>query len=315
MTLIRASFKTSPRSKPWDCRIEEFDSVSEMRAVISERDLCPNLATPRNDSFGRDLPLDKWWTGYSTSNECFDALTVGVPPDDVMAQIHATQQNIILEQRKRRKQKMVFAPIGGMVAVPRYLAQSTSPMVAMIPEKRNQRVIELGIETGVAGMTSAEDIQRMAIRIANVILKLDAMGYKTSLRAIDSGVFKRDGLREIYSISLTVKRFREQFDIGRIYQVIGGPCMSRVVYFGWLTRMPEYNGNPGMGTPPNCVLDHDELRAYYKWAFNLTDVYNMQDLITNYKWESDEWIEDHLIQQLTETARGRGFSGPRPETP
>lgn len=315
MTLIRANFKTAPQSKPWDCRIEEFDSVAEMRAVIPKRDLNPRVDPSRHDTFGSDLSLDKRWTGYGTSNECFDALTVGVPPDYVMAQIHATQQNIILEQRKRRKQNMMFAPFGGMVAVPRYLAQSTSPMVAMVPQKRNQRVIELGIDMSVSAFVDIKDVQRMGVRIANVILKLDAMGYKTSLKAVNASMFKKNGQRDIYAMSLTVKRFREQFDIGRIYQVIGGTCMTRVLSFGWRARMPEYNGDTSMGTPLCYQFERDDLKAFYKWAFNLTDVYTMQDLINEHSRKSDEEIEDLLVQQLTETARGRGFSGPRPETP
>lgn len=297
MTIASGEFDTSKGE--YLTFTEQFESMDELRSIVANRELCPlasEWSISCNDMFGQNVELRKDWTGYATSWDALEQMTTGRMTPSVKDKLKATRQDIILEQRDlARKRTVTFAPCGGMVAVPRYLAGNDMCMVTAIPQRRNQRVIEIGIDTSISARVSKKDVAHMATLIICVIMKLDAMGFKTSLKAIDTAVSQQ----AIYGISLTLKRFSEQFDANRIWNVLGGTGMTRVVSFGWLTRLEQWTGESGYGRPIDVTLYGDDRAEYFKRHFNLSHVFTMNELIGCYGHCDDEFTIKELIQLLT----------------
>lgn len=241
--------------------------------------------------------VDRSWTGFGDSKEALDTFQYGTIDHDLEEQVTEFSRALYIEHATP-KDTIEFMPFGGIISVPKVIAQSSDYKVVPLVEERQDKTIELGIDGAVSAFVDAKDIRRVGLAIMGMIAQLEAEGYNLRIRLITTN--RNINNKKILSLSMLLKDYSDVLDISRILMPIITPAFHRIVMFGWMVRHEQADGAYGMGTPLRHSMTSDEMAQYYKDVFNLDHVINMQTFVKKGAQMTPEQIEQELVKEVLE---------------
>ena len=282
--------------------VDDFDGITDLTETVKSRPLNPRYDSyliNKHDCFGRTCQKDSRWAGFSDSKEALDTFQFGTIDHDLEEQVTEFSSALYIEHATP-KDMIEFMPFGGIISIPKVIAQSSDYKVIPLTEDRQDKTIELGIDGAVSAFVDADDIKRVGLAIMGMIAHLEAEGYNLRVRLLTTNRNIKD--KKILSMSMLLKDYSDVLDMSRILMPIITPAFHRIVMFGWMVRHEESDGAYGMGTPLRHSMTSDEMAQYYKDVFNLDHVINIQTFVKKDLRMSPEEIEQELVKEVLEGA-------------
>lgn len=170
------------------------------------------------------------WAGTKTLEEAYDLLLTG---DENLYKIFQEKKDIKIDKmlgnainRKKFKNDIV----GFQPNVPNYLLGIPTDMINDVPMKLSQKVINIVLCMSVSAGVSANTIQDIGIKYAQVIDLLEKGGYRCNLYIAHAGL--HSGEKDICLIR--IKTDKEPFNLKKCVFPIAHPAMFRRIMFRWI---------------------------------------------------------------------------------
>lgn len=281
--------------------VDDFDGITDLTETVRSRPLNPKYgydSIEECDCFGRVCRADKDWAGFRTSKEALDSFQFGTVDHALEEQVQEFSSALYIEHATP-KDTIEFMPFGGIISIPKVIAQSSDYKVIPLVEDRQDKTIELGIDGALSAFVGIDSVKRIGLAIMGMIAHLEAEGYNLRIRLLTTNRNIRD--KRIISMSMLLKDYSDTLDMSRILMPIITPAFHRIVTFGWMMRHEQSDGHYCMGIPLRHSMNSDEMAQYYKDVFNLDHVLNMQALVSMARKTHDE-IEQELVKEVLEGA-------------
>lgn len=276
--------------------VDEFEGMNELVEVCRSRPINP-LYHPSfvqaYDCYGDDHAIDKDFTGFANVKDMLDTFTKGRMDAKLMKKVKDFGEQIYIES-STPKDTIDFMPFGGILSIPKILAQSPDYRAVVLADDRQDRTIELGIDGAISCIFNKKDIERIGLAIMGMVSQLEAQGYNLRIRLITTNMNSTD--KRILSMSVVLKDYCDTMDMSRLLIPITSTAFHRGMMFGWMIRHEQSDGSETMGRPLKVEFDSDRMQEYYKHAFDMDHVINMQALAR--RWASDSKPK-MIVQDLT----------------
>lgn len=275
---------------------ETFEEYDDLERTLSARPTQPHQTS--NDYMRGPMALrKKFQGGYSTNTEAFEDLKYGLIPTKTRQRLEAVKEEIDIN-REYPEPQLLQLPNVGIPNLMRSMANSPTPFDAVIELEEPTQLIELGLDISVHAEIDTKVVRRFGELLTQVLMKLDAMGYILRLRILTGTYDHTTG--HVHLLALTVKDYGGVFDLSKIHKFMCNTAFQRIISFTWRARNP-YFFDTDMGLSIGRVREFsDQFRkGLYKSVLDMDVVLNMSRLISQYEDESDDYIIERIIQQIT----------------
>lgn len=280
--------------------VDDFDGINSLAETVRGRPPCTQYDPWFRDTidcFGRNCSVSKSWVGFDTSDEVLDTFRYGTIDTKMMEKIHRFATAMYVEHATPRD-TIEFMPFGGIISIPKVIANSPDYKVIPLVEERQDKTIELGIDGAVSCMVSKSDVERIGLAIMGMVAHLEAEGYNLRIRLLSTN--RNTTNKKCLSLSMLLKDYGDTLDMSRILMPIITPAFHRVIMFGWMARHSQSDGCTSMGHPLKHDLRSDEMSQYYREVFNLDHVISIQTIVRSLGKLSDEQMEKEIVREVLE---------------
>ena len=264
----------------------------------------PHPDTYQTNTFDYFGDVDKiqspdWSGGYKWASDCLKTFEFGTKDAKELNEADSFRMESVSTNTKKLavRKNMVY---GGAVNMGRYLTGNPVCMTAIRRENVPSKILELALDTTASAFVDPDDIRLAGMAVLGAIAKLESMGYKVRVHALDTTKQTNGG---ILGCDLLVKDTSEILNPSRILFPMSSPAFQRVIMFGQLIRNPYWDDSDGMGCPIRYSVDN--LDDFYKKVYGFDRVFNLQELVKMVddpkmsRFDKARYLREVVVRRLT----------------
>lgn len=194
-----------------DFRYEHFNTIYEFENALRTRAV-NNAFAGKDESHKKD---HSDWRGTATYDEAQGLLEKGwnVKVEQMKSELEKFSRNVDVQRRKQIKSVAGYAP-----CVPNAIRGVPKSMLSSKPvqKKENRRTVRIVMNNTATSDVSADELMKSGMAMLKLALLLEKSGVKTRIDIVPKMSFRSDTKSVCYGCSVTVKDYRQQFNLSKI---------------------------------------------------------------------------------------------------
>lgn len=266
------------RSKRDGYILECFSNVSELYNNLKDRKRRPGARTCSEESGSS-------FAGTSSLEEAYDLMIHG--DKDLCKRINEKAKRLDISKilgNAIKRNTTYNSVVGYQVNVPNYLSGIPTDMIANIPTRKSQKIINIIVNASVSCGISTRDIEKAGSYYYIVIDLLEKAGYRCNVYSMVSYSHNDKGI-----LLARVKTDKEPINREKMAFLLAHPSFHRRINFKWIECI-DCDGDPtrsGYGTPLTdnksikTIIDKELKADFIVWSVQQDYKVSIEKIIEN----------------------------------
>lgn len=215
-----------------DFKYEHFNTIYDFNNAIKTRAVNSDFAGKESSR----LKDDSGWFGTGTWDEAQELLEKGwnVKVEQMKSELEKFSRDVDVQRRKQIKSVAGYAP-----CVPNAIRGVPKSMLSSKPvqRKESRRTLRIVMNNTAIGNVGADELMKSGMTMLKLALLLEKSGVKTRIDVVPKMSFSRDEKNVCYGCSVTIKDYRQPFNLSKMSYPLAHASFFRRHGFRYLETM------------------------------------------------------------------------------